>query len=47
MLIPVLPLYVADFDVSYGLIGAVLAAEALGTLVADVPAGMLLGRFWQ
>ncbi|MCU0512758.1 MAG: MFS transporter [Anaerolineae bacterium] len=45
MLIPVLPLYAADFNVLYGLIGLVIAAEAIGTLLGDVPAGLLLRRF--
>ncbi len=44
MLIPVLPLYAADFGVTYGLIGLLLAGEGLGMIVADVPAGMLLRR---
>ena len=44
MLIPILPLYAKSFGVSYGLIGLVLAAEGLGTLVADIPAGVLLRK---
>jgi MFS family permease len=44
LLIPVLPLYAAGFEVSYGLIGVVLAGEALGQLAGDVPAGLLLRR---
>ncbi|MCA9926742.1 MAG: MFS transporter, partial [Anaerolineales bacterium] len=44
VLIPVLPLYVRDFGASYGLIGLVLAAQELGTLVADMPSGVLLRR---
>jgi len=43
-LIPILPLYARDFGVSYGMIGLLLSSQALGTLVADVPAGMLLRR---
>ena len=49
MLIPVLPIYAKSFDIGYGLIGLVLAAEGIGTLAADVPAGVLirmLGRKW-
>ena len=42
LLIPVLPVYTSSFGVSYSLIGLILAGEALGTLVADVPAGGLL-----
>ncbi|MBN2472378.1 MAG: MFS transporter, partial [Anaerolineae bacterium] len=44
---PLLPLYAADFDVPYGVIGLVLAAETIGTLVGDVPAGMLIKRLGQ
>ena len=42
MLVPVLPLYARELDVSYGLIGLVLAGQGLGMLLGDVPAGMLL-----
>ncbi|MBZ0298043.1 MAG: MFS transporter [Anaerolineae bacterium] len=45
LLIPILPLYAADFDISYSLVGVVLAAELLGVTIADVPAGMLVQRF--
>lgn len=44
MLIPVLPLYVADFGVSYAMVGIVLAANGIGTTIGDVPAGILLRR---
>ena len=44
LLTPVLPLYAGEFKVSYGLIGLVLAGEALGTMLGDIPAGMLLRR---
>lgn len=44
LLLPVLPLYVADFNVSYGLVGLVLAGDALGTMLGDVPGGLLLRR---
>ena len=50
MLVPILPLYAIDFGVSYGLIGLLLAGEALGMLFGDVPAGMLirrLGKKWS
>ena len=47
LLLPVLPLYARSFEVSYGLIGLVLAAEGIGTLLSDVPAGMLLRRLGQ
>jgi MFS family permease len=44
LLVPTLPVYAATFDVSYGLISLAVGAAAIGTLVMDVPAGMLLGR---
>ncbi len=44
MLTPILPLYAADFDIPYGLIGLVLSGPAIGALVGDIPAGMLLRR---
>ncbi|MBN2303069.1 MAG: MFS transporter [Anaerolineae bacterium] len=47
MIAPLLPLYVGDFDVSYGIIGLVLACNALGTMLGDIPAGMLLRRWSQ
>ena len=45
LLVPILPLFVVDFDISYGLIGLVLAGEGIGTLIADVPSGMIQRRF--
>lgn len=45
LLIATLPLYAADFGVSYSLVSLVVAAAAIGTLVTDVPAGALLTRF--
>ncbi len=44
MLVPVLPLYVAALGAPFWLVGLVLAAESLGMLVGDVPAGALLRR---
>jgi MFS family permease len=44
MLAPILPLYARSFDISYSLVGVVLAAQGMGNLMADVPAGILLGR---
>lgn len=44
LLLPIMPLYAGTFSDSYGLIGLVLAGEALGTLIADIPAGGLLRR---
>ncbi len=45
LLVPILPLYAAGFEISYGLIGLILAGEGLGTLIADVPTGMIQRRF--
>lgn len=45
LLVPILPLFAVDFEISYGLIGLVLAGEGIGTLIADVPTGMLQRRF--
>ncbi|MEE8398070.1 MAG: MFS transporter [Desulfobacterales bacterium] len=44
MLIPVMPLYVLSFDISYSIVGIVLACTGLGMLLSDVPAGMLIRR---
>lgn len=45
ILVPILPLYAAGFEISYSLIGLILAGEALGTLLADVPTGMIQRQF--
>ena len=45
LLIPILPLYASSFGISYGLLGLALAGEGLGTLIADLPTGMLQRRF--
>ena len=45
VLVPILPLFAADFEISYVLIGLVLAGEGIGTLIADVPTGMIQRRF--
>lgn len=44
LLLPVLPFYALTFDVSYGMAALVIAAAGIGTMVADVPAGLVLGR---
>ena len=44
MLVPVLPLYVAELGAGFALVGLALAAEAIGMLLADVPAGSVLRR---
>ncbi len=45
MLLPIMPLYASSFNVSYGLIGLLLAGQAIGYLLGDIPAGILLQRF--
>ena len=45
ILVPTLPLYAQDFGVNYALVSLAVAAAGLGTLVGDVPSGMMLERF--
>ena len=45
LLIPTLPVFASGLEVSYGLVGLILAGESLGMLFADVPAGLLIARF--
>jgi MFS family permease len=47
MLTPILPLYAASFGASYGLIGIVLGSRGLGTIIGDLPAGVLLRSVGQ
>ena len=47
LIVPVRPLYAATFATSYSWVGLVLAAEGLGTLLGDLPAGVLFGRLGQ
>lgn len=44
LLLPTLPSYARSFDVSFGMAALVLAAAGIGTMLADVPAGLILGR---
>lgn len=44
LLVPTLPLFVASFEVPLATVGLALAGEAVGMLLADLPAGWLLGR---
>ena len=44
LLLPILPFYALTFDVSYGMAALVIAAAGIGTMTADVPAGLVLGR---
>jgi len=45
LLVPTLPLFASGLHASLGVVGVVVGAEAIGTLFADVPAGVLLCRF--
>ena len=47
MLTPILPLYAVSFGASYGLVGLVLGSRGLGTIIGDMPAGVLLSRLGQ
>lgn len=44
LLVPTLPVFADSFGISIALVGLVLAAEAVGMLVADAPAGFLVSR---
>jgi MFS family permease len=44
MLVPVLPLFVAEMGAGFALVGLALAGEAIGMLLGDLPAGALLRR---
>jgi MFS family permease len=41
MLIPTLPLFLRDLGANYAVIGMVLSGMAVGTLIGDIPAGIL------
>jgi len=45
LLFPVLPIYSEGFTLSLIFIGFILAADGLGLLIGDIPAGALLNRF--
>lgn len=45
VLVPTLPLYADGFNVSLSLVSFAVAAIGLGTLVGDVPTGVLIERF--
>lgn len=44
---PILPLFARDLGASYAVVGVVVAAEAVGMLLSDLPAGWVLGRLGQ
>ncbi|MBI3972898.1 MAG: MFS transporter [Chloroflexi bacterium] len=45
ILLPTLPLYAQEFGVGFGLVSLAVAAAGLGTLIGDVPSGVLLERY--
>jgi MFS family permease len=44
MLTPIMPLYARSFEISYALVGVVLASQGIGNLVGDIPAGIILTK---
>lgn len=46
LLLPILPVFVTSFELSYAMVGLILAMDAIGTLAGDIPAGSLL-RYWD
>ena len=44
ILLPILPVFAKSFGVSYAWIGWALAGASMGTLVGDLPAGMLMRK---
>ncbi|RMG84915.1 MAG: MFS transporter [Chloroflexi bacterium] len=44
LLVPIMPLYVNTFGISYWLVGLVLSMENIGIIIGDVPAGVLVQR---
>lgn len=47
MLTPIWPLYAASLGASYAMIGVVLAARGIGTIIGDLPAGILVSKLGQ
>lgn len=45
MLIPVLPKFIQEMGVGVGLVGLGVSGVLIGTMLFDVPAGLLVGRF--
>lgn len=45
LVLPILPFLALSLQVSYGMVGVVLAAQWIGTLISDIPAGIVIRRF--
>ncbi|MCH7907498.1 MAG: MFS transporter, partial [Chloroflexi bacterium] len=45
MLIPVLPTFIEEMGVGVGLVGLGVSGILIGTMIFDVPSGLLVGRF--
>lgn len=45
LLIPTLPIYATTFGVSFSLVSLAVAAKGIGTLILDLPSGVMLERF--
>lgn len=44
IIIPILPLYAKSFDISYALVGVILAAEGIGSILGDLPTSVVLNK---
>jgi len=44
LVLPIMPLFALSFEVSYAMVGVLLAAEGVGNLLFDIPAGTLVAR---
>ena len=47
LLLPILPKYAEGFQVSYTLIGVLLAGNAIGMLIGDLPSGVMMRHLGQ
>lgn len=47
LLVPILPKYAEGFQVSYTLIGVLLAGDSIGMLLSDLPSGIVMRRLGQ
>jgi len=47
LIVPVMPLWAKELNISYGLIGLILSGQGIGMLLGDLPAGVLARRIGQ